>query len=127
MTGVRRVVFRSKDAYESHIEEETLNCMIPIWKKNKKDLKQEEYNQFCQEKFFDYEEPLRTIHTFAEGQCSYYALLYIPSHASYDYYSKEFEKGLSLYANGVMTVSYTHLDVYKRQEMHVRKNVRNQV
>lgn len=92
----------SKDEYESHIEEETLNSMIPIWKKNKKDLKQEEYNQFYQEKFFDYEEPLRTIHTFAEGQCSYYALLYIPSHASYDYYSKEFEKGLSLYANGVM-------------------------
>ena len=92
----------SKDEYESHIEEETLNSMIPIWKKNKKDLKQEEYNQFYQEKFFDYEEPLRTIHTFAEGQCSYYALLYIPSHAPYDYYSKEFEKGLSLYANGVM-------------------------
>lgn len=92
----------SKDEYESHIEEETLNSMIPIWKKNKKDLKQEEYNQFYQEKFFDYEEPLRTIHTFAEGQCSYYTLLYIPSHASYDYYSKEFEKGLSLYANGVM-------------------------
>ena len=92
----------SKDEYESHIEEETLNSMIPIWKKNKKDLKQEEYNQFYQEKFFDYEEPLRTIHTFVEGQCSYYALLYIPSHASYDYYSKEFEKGLSLYANGVM-------------------------
>lgn len=92
----------SKDEYESHIKEETLNSMIPIWKKNKKDLKQEEYNQFYQEKFFDYEEPLRTIHTFVEGQCSYYALLYIPSHASYDYYSKEFEKGLSLYANGVM-------------------------
>ncbi len=92
----------SKDEYESHIEEETLNSMIPIWKKNKKDIKQEDYNHFYQEKFFDYEEPLRTIHTFVEGQCSYYALLYIPSHASYDYYSKEFEKGLSLYANGVM-------------------------
>ncbi len=92
----------SKDEYESHIEEETLNSMIPIWKKNKKDLKQEDYNRFYQEKFFDYEEPLRTIHTFVEGQCSYHALLYIPSHASYDYYSKEFEKGLTLYANGVM-------------------------
>ena len=67
----------SKDEYESHIEEETLNSMIPIWKKNKKDLKQEEYNQFYQEKFFDYEEPLRTIHTFVEGQCSYLSLIHI--------------------------------------------------
>lgn len=92
----------SKDEYESHIETETINSMIPIWKKNKSEITEEEYNQFYHDKYIDYEDPLKVIHTSVEGQCSYNALLYIPSHASYDYYSKEFEKGLNLYASGVM-------------------------
>lgn len=92
----------SKDEYESHIETETLNSMIPLWKKNKSEIKEEEYNQFYHEKYMDYEDPLQVIHTSVEGQCSYNALLYIPSHASYDYYSKEYEKGLNLYTSGVM-------------------------
>lgn len=92
----------SKDEYESHVETETINSMIPLWKKNKNEIKEEEYNQFYHEKYMDYEEPLQVIHTSVEGQVSYNALLYIPSHASYDYYSKEFEKGLNLYTSGVM-------------------------
>ena len=92
----------SKDEYESHVETETINSMIPLWKKNKNEIKDEEYNQFYHEKYMDYEEPLQVIHTSVEGQVSYNALLYIPSHASYDYYSKEFEKGLNLYTSGVM-------------------------
>ncbi len=92
----------SKDEYETIIEEKVLNSMIPIWKKNKSKIKQEEYDDFYKSKFFDYEKPLQTIHTAVEGQCSYNALLYIPSHAPYDFYSKEYEKGLELYSNGVM-------------------------
>ena len=92
----------SKDEYETHIETETMNSMIPLWKKNKSEIKEEEYNQFYHEKYMDYEDPLQVIHTSVEGQVSYNALLYIPSHASYDYYSKEYEKGLNLYTSGVM-------------------------
>ena len=92
----------SKDEYESHVETETINSMIPLWKKNKNEIKEEEYHQFYHEKYMDYEDPLQVIHTSVEGQVSYNALLYIPSHASYDYYSKEFEKGLNLYTSGVM-------------------------
>ncbi len=92
----------SKDEYESHIETETINSMIPLWKKNKNEIKEEEYHQFYHEKYMDYEDPLQVIHTSVEGQISYHALLYIPSHASYDYYSKEYEKGLNLYTSGVM-------------------------
>ncbi|MDE5586852.1 MAG: molecular chaperone HtpG [Bacilli bacterium] len=92
----------SKDEYESHVETETINSMIPLWKKSKSEIKEEEYHQFYHEKYMDYEDPLQVIHTSVEGQVSYNALLYIPSHASYDYYSKEFEKGLNLYTSGVM-------------------------
>lgn len=92
----------SKDEYESHIETETINSMIPLWKKNKNEIKEEEYNNFYHEKYMDYEDPIHVIHTSVEGQVSYNALLYIPSHASYDYYSKEYEKGLNLYTSGVM-------------------------
>ena len=92
----------TKDEYELVKEEETLNSMIPIWKKSKSDITQEEYNSFYADKFFDYKKPARVIHTNIEGQYSYNALLYIPSHAPHDYYTKEYEKGLQLYSNGVL-------------------------
>ena len=90
------------DEYIDSIEDETLNSMIPIWKKNKKDITEEEYNNFYSDKFFDYEKPLKVIHTSVEGQCSYNSILFIPSHAPYDFYTKEYEKGLQLYTNGVL-------------------------
>ena len=92
----------SKDEYETYKEIETINSMVPLWKKNKKDVKEEEYNSFYMDKFYDYDKPLKTIHTSVEGQCNYNALLFIPSHLPMDYYTKEFEKGLALYSNGVL-------------------------
>ena len=83
-------------------EKESVNSMIPLWKKDKGKIKEEEYDSFYQNKFYDYQKPLKVIHTSVEGMTSYKALLFIPSHASYDYYSKEYEKGLSLYSNGVL-------------------------
>ncbi len=81
---------------------ETINSLVPLWKRNKKNITEEEYNTFYSDKFFDYEKPLSHIHTKAEGTLEYNSLIYIPSHASYDYYSKEYEKGLQLYSNGVL-------------------------
>lgn len=92
----------SKDEYEEYKEIEVINSLVPIWRRNKKDIKKEEYETFYSDKFFDYEKPLTHIHTSAEGTISYNSLVYIPSHASYDYYSKEYEKGLQLYSNGVL-------------------------
>ena len=92
----------SKDEYEKEIVTETLNSMTPIWKKSKSELKDEDYDQFYKDKFYDYEAPLAHIHTSTEGTATYTALLYIPSKAPFDYYSKNFEKGLQLYSNGVM-------------------------
>ena len=92
----------SKDEYEEYTEEEIINSLVPIWKRNKNDITDEEYDTFYSDKFFDYEKPLRHIHTAAEGTISYNSLIYIPSHASFDYYSKEYEKGLQLYSNGVL-------------------------
>ena len=89
-----------KDKTEEKIE--TINSLTPLWKRDKKKIKQEEYDTFYSDKFFDYEKPLEVIHTSVEGLVTYNALLYIPSHASYDYYTKEFEKGLQLYSNGVL-------------------------
>ncbi len=83
-------------------EEETLNSMIPIWKRSCSEVTDEEYNSFYSDKFMDYEEPIKTIHNKVEGQVSYNSLLFIPSHAPYDYYTKEYEKGLQLYSNGVL-------------------------
>ncbi len=88
--------------YEDYIEVETLNSMVPLWKKNKSELKDEDYKHFYTEKFFDYSEPLRYAHVKNEGMPSYNALLYIPAKAPFDYYSKEYEKGLQLYSNGVL-------------------------
>ena len=91
-----------EDGYESYMEEDTLNSMIPIWQRAKKDVTQEEYDSFYREKFFDYEKPLRQIHTSAEGSVSFKALLYIPGKAPYDFWSKDFKRGLQLYCAGVM-------------------------
>lgn len=90
------------DEYETVKEIETINSLVPLWKRNKSKIKEEEYNTFYSDKFFDYEEPLTHIHISAEGTYSYNALLYIPSHAPYDYYTKDYEKGLQLYSNGVL-------------------------
>ena len=88
--------------YESYTEEETLNSMVPIWQRNKKDVTEEEYETFYREKFFDYNKPLRTIHINAEGMVSFKALLYVPGKAPFDFYSKDFKQGLQLYSSGVM-------------------------
>ncbi len=92
----------TENEYEKYTETETLNSMTPIWKKSKSELKDEDYNQFYKDKFFDYDEPLLHIHTRTEGTATYSALLYIPSKVPYDYYSKSYEKGLQLYSSGVM-------------------------
>ncbi len=90
------------EKYEEHTVDETLNSMIPIWKKSKSELKDEDYNNFYREKFYDYTEPLAHIHSKTEGNATYSALMFIPKKAPFDYYSKEFEKGLQLYSNGVL-------------------------
>lgn len=90
------------DEYETYTEEATLNSMVPLWKKDKKNIKTEEYNNFYQDRFHDYEEPLKVLHFNMEGNVNFTALLFIPSHAPYDFYSKEYEKGLALYTNGVL-------------------------
>ena len=87
---------------EEVTETVTLNSMIPLWKKNKSDITLEEYNNFYEERFYDYEAPIKYIHTSVEGLVTYNALLYIPSHAPYDFYTKEYKKGLQLYTNGVL-------------------------
>ena len=92
----------SKDEYETYKEVQTLNSMKPLWKKDKKDITPEEYNNFYTSKFLDYEKPLKVIHYNAEGLENYKALLFIPSHAPFDYYYKEYKKGLELYTNGVL-------------------------
>ena len=93
---------KDKDEYETVTEVETLNSLVPIWKRNKNKITDEEYNTFYSDKFFDYEKPLARIHTKAEGTVEYNSLIYIPSHAPFDYYTKEYEKGLQLYSNGVL-------------------------
>lgn len=91
-----------KPEYETYTEMETLNSMVPIWQRSKKDVTDEEYESFYREKFFDYNKPLRIIHTSAEGSVSFKALLYIPGKAPYDFYTKDFKRGLQLYSSGVM-------------------------
>ena len=83
-------------------EIQTLNSMIPLWDKNKKDVSEDDYNNFYTNEYYDYEKPLKVIHSSVEGLCSYKSLLFIPSHAPFDFYTKEYEKGLSLYSNGVL-------------------------
>ncbi len=91
-----------EDGYESYMEEDTLNSMVPIWQRSKKDVTEEEYDSFYREKFMDYNKPLATIHVSAEGSVSYKALLYIPGKAPFDFYTREFKPGLQLYSAGVM-------------------------
>ncbi|MDY5922642.1 MAG: molecular chaperone HtpG [Oscillospiraceae bacterium] len=91
-----------KPEYETYTELETLNSMVPIWKKTKSEVTDEEYNEFYKNKFYDFTDPARVITSRTEGTATYNALLFIPSHAPYDYYTKEYEKGLSLYASGVL-------------------------
>ena len=88
--------------FETYTETETLNSMVPLWQRAKKDVTEEEYNAFYQEKFFDFQKPLRTIHTSAEGAVSFKALMYIPGKAPYDFWTKDYQHGLQLYSSGVM-------------------------
>ncbi len=88
--------------YETYTENEVLNSMVPLWRKNKSEITQEEYNQFYKDKFHDFSDPLLVIHSSTEGTATYNALLFIPSQAPFDYYSRDYEKGLQLYSNGVM-------------------------
>ena len=91
-----------KTSYETYMEMETLNSMVPLWQRPRKDVTEEEYERFYREKFFDYQKPLRTIHFSTEGSVSFKALLYIPGKAPYDFYTKDFKRGLQLYSSGVM-------------------------
>ncbi|MCH5323759.1 MAG: molecular chaperone HtpG [Eubacterium sp.] len=102
MTGHSHLKEGTEDEYETHYALETLNSMVPIWKKNKSELTDEEYNKFYKEKFYDFEDPIVHIHTKTEGTATYSALMYIPAKVPFDYYSKDYEKGLQLYSNGVL-------------------------
>ena len=93
----------TKDEDDNKVsEDKTLNSMIPIWKRRESEVTEEEYNSFYADKFYDFDAPVKTIHSSVEGQISYSSLLFVPSHAPYDYYTKDYEKGLQLYSNGVL-------------------------
>jgi molecular chaperone HtpG len=92
----------TEDEYEDVTEIVTLNSMVPLWKKNKSEVTEEEYNGFYRDNYFDYEDPAKVIHTRIEGQVSYSTLLFIPNHAPFDYYTKSYEKSLQLFSNGVL-------------------------
>ncbi len=92
----------TKDEYEDVTEEEVINSLVPLWKRNKSEIKEEDYNTFYSDKFFDYDKPLKVIHFNMEGLINFNALLYIPSKVPYDFYNKTYEKGLQLYSNGVL-------------------------
>lgn len=94
-----------EDKYEDYFEDEILNSMVPIWRKNKSELKDEDYENFYMEKHFGYEKPLKYTHVSVEGITSYNAILYIPARPPYDFYTKEYEKGLELYSNGVLIMN----------------------
>jgi molecular chaperone HtpG len=102
MMKKRKLKEGTKNEYEEYFEDEILNSMVPIWRKNKSELKDEDYENFYMEKHFGYEKPLKYTHISVEGIVSYNAILYIPARAPFDFYTKEFEKGLELYSNGVM-------------------------
>ncbi len=98
----RRLKEGTENEYDTVIEEQILNSMIPIWRRNKSEITEEEYHDFYQEKFYDFTQPLKVIHSNVEGMVSYNALLYIPAKTPYNYYTKEYEKGLQLYSSGVL-------------------------
>ncbi len=90
------------EEYETYTEDEVLNSMVPLWKKGKNELTDEDYNNFYRERFHDFAPPAKVIHTKTDGVVSYNALMFVPNQPSFDYYTKEFEKGLALYSNGVL-------------------------
>ncbi|MBR6391990.1 MAG: molecular chaperone HtpG [Eubacterium sp.] len=92
----------NKGEWLTEVNEETLNSRVPLWRKNKNEIKPEEYNEFYKQKFYDYTDPMLVIHSKTEGQATFDALLFIPENVPMDYYSKEYEKGLQLYSNGVL-------------------------
>lgn len=94
----------SKDEYIDVEKEEVLNSMMPIWKKNPSEVTEEEYSNFYTDTYYDYEKPQRVFRNSVEGKCTYTSLLFIPSHTPYDFYGKDYEKGLSLYSNGVLVM-----------------------
>lgn len=106
----RRPTEETKDSeeptYETVREEQTLNSMVPIWQKNKKDVTEEEYKTFYRDKFFDFDEPAGTVHVSVEGAVTYKALLYIPAKAPYDFYTKDYKSGLQLYSSGVLIMEH---------------------
>ena len=91
-----------KDEYETYTESETLNSMVPLWKKKKTEITAEQYNDFYKSKFHDFSDPIKTFHFNIEGNINYTALLFIPEHTPFDYYQKDYQKGLQLYSNGVL-------------------------
>ena len=95
----------SENEYEDYTEEQTINNMVPIWKKNKSELTQEDYEKFYSEKHYGFDKPIKYIHTSVEGAISYNAILFIPEKTPYDFYTKEYEKGLELYSNGVLIMN----------------------
>ena len=102
MVEKSRIKEGTDNEFESYSELETLNSMVPLWKKNKSEITEEEYNKFYRDKFYDYTDPAKVIHTNVEGVVSYTSLLFIPGKAPYNYYSREYEKGLQLYSSGVL-------------------------
>ncbi|MEI3604382.1 molecular chaperone HtpG [Pseudogracilibacillus sp. SE30717A] len=95
----------NEEEYVDYVEEETINSMVPIWRKNKSELTDEDYENFYQEKHYGFDKPLKHIHTSVDGTIRYHAILYIPATMPFDYYSKEYEKGLELYSNGVLIMN----------------------
>lgn len=91
-----------KDEYETVVEPTQLNSMVPLWRKNKNEISKDEYNEFYKSTFYDYTDPVHVIHSKTEGQVTYDALLFVPDHAPFDFYTKDYEKGLQLYCNGVL-------------------------
>lgn len=102
MEVTNNVKKENSDEYEEVKEIDTLNSMKPLWNKEKSEITDEEYNNFYSDKFYDYQKPMKTIHFSVEGLCSYKSILFIPSHTPYDFYTKEYKKGLQLYSNGVL-------------------------
>ena len=101
----RKLKEGTENEYEDYIEEKVVNSMVPIWRKNKNELTQEDYNNFYKEKHYGFDTPLKHIHLSVDGTVSYNAILYIPENMPYDFYTKDYEKGLELYSNGVMIMN----------------------
>ena len=101
----RKLKEGTENEYEDYIEEKVVNSMVPIWRKNKNELKTEDYDNFYQEKHYGFDKPLKHIHLSVDGTVSYNAILYIPENMPYDFYTKDYEKGLELYSSGVMIMN----------------------